>query len=301
MSDIAASARRALGAVGAFLPMHFTSMPSVGEQRAAVVRMEAAGYRTTWLNEPVGGKDVLVQAGLLLAATEHMTFATGIANIWARPAVTAHGAAAMLAQAYPERFVLGLGPGYPAQAEMVGLEFGSAVGAMRDYLARMDQLTPLPAIDVSYPRIVAANGPKMLALARDAADGAMPAGRPPAFTAEVRRSLGPDKLLIVGMDVVAADDGKDTKSLARETVSVRLGLPGVCEGLKQLGYTDTDLSSISDRLVNDLVGHGDLDSVAGLVDRHLRAGADHVVLMPADTEMEAGLRFLEKVAPALMS
>jgi alkanesulfonate monooxygenase SsuD/methylene tetrahydromethanopterin reductase-like flavin-dependent oxidoreductase (luciferase family) len=57
---------------------------------------------------------------VLLAATEQMVFGTGIANIWARSPQTAHGAAALLAQAYPDRFVLGLGVGYPQQAESVG-------------------------------------------------------------------------------------------------------------------------------------------------------------------------------------
>ncbi|NOS00044.1 LLM class flavin-dependent oxidoreductase [Mycobacteroides abscessus] len=301
MSDVVAAARRALGAVGAFLPMHFTSMPSVGEQRAAVVRMEAAGYRTTWLNEPVGGKDVLVQAGLLLAATEHMTFATGIANIWARPAVTAHGGAAMLAQAYPDRFVLGLGAGYPSQAELVGSHFGSGLGAMRDYLSRMGESTPLPAVDVRYPRIVAANGPKMLALARDAADGAMPAGRPPAFTAQVRQALGRDKLIVVGVDVIVAGDGDDTKTIARNMVSMRLELPGVRGGLKSLGYADEEVADISDRLVDDLVAYGSPGDVATMVDRHLQAGADHVVLVPANVETEVGVRYLEQLAPALLS
>ena len=82
-------------------------------QRKAVGRLERVGYRTAWTNETVGGKDPLVQLALLLPATERMTFGTGIANIWARAPQTAHGAAAMLAQAYPGRLVLGLGVGYP--------------------------------------------------------------------------------------------------------------------------------------------------------------------------------------------
>ena len=38
--------------------------------------------------------------------------------------------AALLAQAFPERFVLGLGVGYPHQAASVGREFGSPVGTL---------------------------------------------------------------------------------------------------------------------------------------------------------------------------
>jgi alkanesulfonate monooxygenase SsuD/methylene tetrahydromethanopterin reductase-like flavin-dependent oxidoreductase (luciferase family) len=115
--------RRALGSVGAFLPNNpGAGLPPVQVQREAVRRLERAGYRATWNNEGVGGKDGLVQLGVLLAATERMTFGSAITNIWARPPQTAHGAAALLADAYPGRFVLGLGVGYPFQAAQVGRE-----------------------------------------------------------------------------------------------------------------------------------------------------------------------------------
>src|SRR5580692_10125488 len=105
-SEIVEAARRALGPVGAFLPVSTTSAPPIDLQRDAVRRLERAGYRAAWTNEAVGGKDALVQLAILLAVTERMVFGTGIANIWARSAQTAHGAAALLAQAYPGRFVL---------------------------------------------------------------------------------------------------------------------------------------------------------------------------------------------------
>jgi alkanesulfonate monooxygenase SsuD/methylene tetrahydromethanopterin reductase-like flavin-dependent oxidoreductase (luciferase family) len=110
------TARRALGPVGAFLPFSRTSAASADQQREAVRRLERAGYRAAWTNEAVGGKDALVQLAVLLAATERMVFGTAIANIWARAPQTAHGAAALLSQAFPDRFVLGLGVGYPHQA-----------------------------------------------------------------------------------------------------------------------------------------------------------------------------------------
>jgi alkanesulfonate monooxygenase SsuD/methylene tetrahydromethanopterin reductase-like flavin-dependent oxidoreductase (luciferase family) len=117
-----------------------------------------------------------VQLATLMATTERMVFGTCIANIWARPAQTTHAAAAQLAQAYPGRFVVGLGVGYPEQAATTGQEFGTPLVTMRDYVDRMDSPTWPPAPDAAYPRIVAANGPKMLALAGEIADGAMPAG-----------------------------------------------------------------------------------------------------------------------------
>jgi probable F420-dependent oxidoreductase len=193
--------RHALGQVGVILPVSFTAPPPIDLQRAAVSRLESAGYLATWTNEVIG-KDALVQLALLLASTRRMTLGTCIANIWVREPQTAHAAAALLAQAFPGRFVLGLGAGYPEQAASTGREWGSPLAAMRAYLERMDSQAQAPAPDAAYPRIIAANGPKMLALASEVADGALPAGQPPRFTALARQVLGPDKLLVVAVPVV---------------------------------------------------------------------------------------------------
>lgn len=208
------AARRSLGPVGAYLPTPFGKMPPVDLQREAAVRLERAGYTAAWVNEPVGGKDPLVQIALLLSATEKMAFGTGIANIWARAPQTAHGAATMLADAYPGRLVLGLGIGYPEQATAVGREFGNPLATMRDYLDRMSAPVMTPALEASYPRILAANRPKMIALAAELADGIMPAGMPPEFTRQARASLGPDKLLIVGLSVFTDTAPSDPGSIA---------------------------------------------------------------------------------------
>lgn len=208
-------ARRALGPVGTYVPNPFTRSIPIDRQCAASRRLEQAGYRTVWTNEAVGGKDVFTQVAMLMAATERVTFATGIANIWARPPQTAHGAVALLAQAHPGRFVLGLGVGYPEQAAAVGREFGRPVPTMRAYLDGMAEPPQLPAPDVTYPRVIAANGPKMLALAATHADGAFPAGQPPEFTATARDTLGPDKLLVVGTSLEADADPSDVAALIR--------------------------------------------------------------------------------------
>jgi Luciferase-like monooxygenase len=100
-ASVAGAARQSLGAVGVYLPIPFTSTPPVSLQGEAVARLERAGYRTAWVNETVGGRDPLVQLALLLPAAGRMTFGTGVANTWARAPQTAHGAAAMLAEAYP--------------------------------------------------------------------------------------------------------------------------------------------------------------------------------------------------------
>ena len=246
MTAVVDAARQALGQVGVALPVSFAGTPSANPQRAAVGRLERAGYHAVWTNEVIG-KDALVQLAVLLSATERMVFGTCIANIWARPAQTMHAAAAQLAEAYPGRFVLGLGVGYPEQAASTGQEFGNPLATMGDYLNRMGSPTWPPAPDLSYPRIVAANGPKMLALGGDIADGALPAMLPPEFTAQARRVLGPDKLLVVGLSVVVDGDGGAAKTAAREAVSVRLAMKSFAARVAELGYSTHDLAEVSRR------------------------------------------------------
>lgn len=295
------AAREALGHVGVALPASFTEAISIDEQREAVVRLERAGYRAVWTNEVVGGKDALVQLAVLLAATERMVFGTCIANMWARQPETLHGAASVLAQAYPGRFVLGVGVGYPEQAAAAGREFGSPVATMRDYLERMSAPTVPPAPDAPYPLIIAANGPKLLALAAELTDGALPAVWPAEFTAEVRKSIGPDKLLVMATSVAADDDVDRARAVAREFGAVRLREPSAAATLLRLGYSEQDIAETSDRLVDAVMALGDPAMVAAKVREHVAAGADHVVLLlPIGTDVSAGVERFEQLASALL-
>jgi probable F420-dependent oxidoreductase len=298
MNSTVHAARRAIGPVGALLPVTFTEMPPVDRQREAVGRLERAGYRTAWTNEVIG-KDALVQLAMLLSATERMVFGTSIANIWAREPETLHAAAAQLAEGYPDRIVLGLGVGYPQQAAATGRNFGKPLATMRDYVNRMNSQTWPPAPDAPYARIIAANGPNMLGLAAEILDGVLPAGLPPEFTAHARHVLGPDKLLVVGLSVILDPDPDLALMKARESVATSLGRPSYAATIDTLGYSAGDIDNVSDRLVNAVVGHGDPTAISATVQRHLTAGADHVMVMLPGGDYGAGIDQLEQLAPAL--
>jgi probable F420-dependent oxidoreductase len=239
MATVVEAAREALGPLGVCLPGSLTVALNADLQRDAVRRLDHVGYRTVWVNETIG-KDAFVQLGVVLAETERMVVGTCIANIWARPAQTMHAAAAQLAQAYPGRLVVGLGVGYPEQAASVGREFGRPLVTMRDYVQRMDEPTWPPVPDTAYPRIIAANGPKMLALAGDIADGAFPAAQTAEFTAQARSTLGPDKLLVVGLGLdpdptVVRDGAREHLLAGADHVTILPALNGdFRDGIDQL-------------------------------------------------------------------
>jgi probable F420-dependent oxidoreductase len=273
---------------------------SVSEQRDAAQRLERVGYRAAWVNELIGGKDVFAQVAVLMAATERITFGTGIANIEARAPHIAHHASAWLAQAYPDRFVLGLGIGYPQQAKVADREPGPPLATMRKYLEIMNSPVQPPAADMPYPRLIGANGPKMVALAAELADGVIPAMMPPAFTKQARLQLAPDKLIVMSLGVVADSDPDRARAAARDrVVAFLVRSPARAAVLPDLGFTPEEVADLSDRVVDALIGNGSPDRIAALVREHLEAGADHVALIPSGTSVEDDLEQLERIAPAL--
>jgi probable F420-dependent oxidoreductase len=140
----------------------------------------------------------------------------------------------------------------------------------------------------------------MLALAGEIADGAMPAGLPPEFTAQARQVLGPDKLLVVGLSVVGNADADRAKATAREEVSSRLSAPSFAARMAGLGYSARDIAEVSDRMVDALVASGNPAAIAAKVREHLVAGADHVtLLLPIGGDFVTGVSQLEQLAPAL--
>jgi probable F420-dependent oxidoreductase len=269
-------------------------------QRESVRRLEAAGYRTAWSNEAVIDKDALVQVALMLANTERMVFGTSIANIWARAPQTMNVSAASLAEAYPGRFVLGIGVGYEFQANIVGQSWGNPMETIRQYFARMDEPPLMRQVpDAPYARILAARGPKMLALAAEIADGANPNAVPPEYTERARKVLGPDKLLVVGVSTVLDEDRDRGRATARQSVSGEFVVNMHLRNLAGLGFSEEEIRNGSDRLVDALTAHGEPTDIAAKLHEHLDAGADHVMVMLAGTDYAAGVDQLVRLAPAL--
>jgi probable F420-dependent oxidoreductase len=231
--------------------------------RDAAAEVEELGFDTLWFGEAMG-REAYTHAGVLLAATRTLRVATGIANIARRGPLAAAGAEQLLDRAYPGRFVHGLG------GQRVG---ANPVNAVRDYLAAMDEALPGPRPQ----RLLAALGPRMLELSRDNADGAHPYFVPVEHTALARETLGPKAFLAVEQAVVL--DGSRGHELAREHVaSYAKNAPHQQLNLRRLGFTDHDLSTVSDRLVDAIVAYRGDQSVADRVQAHLDAGADHVCL-----------------------
>jgi probable F420-dependent oxidoreductase len=287
-----------LGRVGVWLGS--IALLGADEERSAVRELEAAGYETIWFGESPYNKEALSHAALLLDATERVTVATGIANIWLRSPTAAANGAATLAEAHPGRFVLGLGVSHAPAVTFIGQDYSKPLTRMREYLDAMDAgrytAAPPPA---PAPRLLAALGPKMLELARDRTQGAHPYLTTPAHTRQAREILGAGPLLAPEQAFVLEPDPARARAIARGHLEYYLTLPNYRNNWLRSGFEANDVAEGgSDKLVDALVAWGDEGAVRERLEEHVAAGADHVALQALG---EDPVRQLTQLAPALRS
>ncbi|MEK7861222.1 MAG: TIGR03620 family F420-dependent LLM class oxidoreductase [Chloroflexota bacterium] len=248
------------------------------EAAAAARRIEELGFGAIWIPESVVSKEVFAHASLLLASTERIAVATGIANIWARDAVAMQNGGRALAEAYPGRFVLGLGVSHEPAVRRRGAVYERPLARMREYLDAMDAARYSgPEPSEPAPRVLAALGPRMLRLSAERTAGAHPYFVPVEHTPFAREVLGEGPLLAVEQAVVFETDPTVAREIARAHMSGYLRLENYANSLRRLGWSDDDMrDGGSDRLVDAIVAWGDVGAVAERTRAHLAQGADHV-------------------------
>lgn len=275
------------------------ALPTPEAQRAAQL-VEELGFPSLWVAEAVG-RDPFVSSAVLLSATKNLKLATGIANIYARDPMTMVAGQETLAEAFPGRFLLGMGVSHGHLVAGVRKhDYSKPYSYMVEYLARMDKaLFMAKGPDDDGGRILAALGPKMLQLAATQANGSHPYFTTPEHTAIARETMGPDALLAPEQMVVLSTDADEARRIGRAGMKIYLGLPNYWNNLVRLGFTDDDRENGgSDRLVDAIVAWGTPDQIAERVAQHHAAGADHVcvqVLQDGTAMPEQQWRDLAKV------
>lgn len=264
-------------------------------------RVEALGYDALWVPEAVG-RDPFTLLGFLAARTTQLVFATGIANIYARDAMTVRAVRETLGELSGGRFVLGLGVSHaPLVTGVRGHAYKKPVTTMRAYLEGIEKATYAgPRADPPTPVVIAALRENMLRLAAERCAGAHPYLVPPEHTRRARAILGEGPFLAPEQMVLLETDAGKAREVARKNLATYLGLPNYRRNLLWLGYEESDFEEGgSDRLVDDLVAWGDEDAIRARVRAHRDAGADHVCIQPFRPDGGPGphLETLEALAP----
>lgn len=234
--------------------------------------IEKAGFTSAWIGGGNPAPQALEALAAMLAATERLVVATGIANIWAWEPAALQAAATALARRFPGRFILGLGVSHHARVSELGYSYERPYSKMARFLDELDG-------GGRPPVVLAALGPKMLALSAQRTLGAHPYFTPPAHTAQARAILGAGPLLVPEIAGALAS-GDAGLAAVRGYARHYLQLPNYVNNLRRLGYTDADVTGDgSDRLLSAVAPHGTAELAAGIA-AHVDAGADHVVIQP---------------------
>lgn len=278
------------------------------ELKGMVQQLERLGYRAVWFPEAIG-REPFATASFILSHTERLIAATGILNIYGRdPMVTAMGQQT-LTELSGARFLLGLGVSHSMFVEPRGHTYGKPLATMRAYVAALrqchteisvaknlaiDGLAPqnlgrsasgaIVADIGEMPIVLAALGPKMNALAAEIAQGSHPYNTTPEHTRRSRDILGPLAWLCPMQRVCLTLDARRARAVGRQVMGLSLGLPNYRNMLLTCGFTESDLDSRSDRLIDQLLGWGDADAIRAHVQAHLDAGANHVCVQAINLE-----------------
>jgi probable F420-dependent oxidoreductase len=273
-----------LGRFGAWMS------PATDEQtrRKTAVEAEKLGYGAVWFGIGSGTVEDLAFFEEVLAATETVTVATAIVNMWTNDAGRIAASYHRLIERYGNRFLLGVGVGHPESVAQYESPYAKMVG----YLDRLDA-EGVP----KEGRILAALGDKSLKLASDRTLGAHPYLVPPAHTGHARKILGLNAILAPEHKIVVEADAKAARLIGRPFVEKPyLGLRNYVSNLRRHGYTEQDVAgSGTDRLIDDLVLHGSPSTIANRLGEHLTEGADHVGIHVLGPDILTGYRKLAEV------
>jgi probable F420-dependent oxidoreductase len=245
-----------LGSVGVVLNVSDTYLAEAAEA-------ERLGYSAIWL--PGGQIDNLGRLADMVRATTAVPVASSIISldVYSPEAVT--GLCAQLEASAPWRFVPGLG----------GPQTPRPLRALNAFLDRLDQAEPpVPA----QRRLLAALGPRKLELARDRCAGAIVLLVTPAYIGAARQVVGDQAALVVDQMLVLDADAGRARQTARRPLRFLSGLPGYRASFVRMGFTESEIDGLSDRLADELVIWGDADTVTERIGQQLQAGADHIML-----------------------
>ncbi|WP_098106853.1 TIGR03620 family F420-dependent LLM class oxidoreductase [Novosphingobium sp. PC22D] len=239
------------------------------ESSRAAAEIEKMGFGTIWIP---GGIDDGAPGDVerLLRATSTITIATGILNIWKHDPAELAAWFAGLAADQQARTLLGIGVSHgPLIGEAWAKPLAKTSAFLDGFLG-----AGMPADNVC----LAALGPKMLALSGERTAGAHPYLVSPSHSAEARAILGPDKLLAPEQGVILETDPGKARELAVEALAHYRELPNYRNNWHRLGFTETEINDLDDRLLHALFAMGDASRARERVREHHAAGADHVCM-----------------------
>ncbi len=225
---------------------------------------EELGYHRVYTTESL--TDTLAINQLMATYTSRMEIGSSVAIIYLRHASLAAQGAVAISEISGGRYILGLGLGHPPRIRAMGIEPGSPLEDMRQYVRevrgvwRGESVYPLPVQTYQGKALafrrskhpiriyMAAVGPKMTALGGEIADGLLPymvpLSRMGAYVeardiGAKRAGRNPRDIQIdLGIHTFLCDDLALARETARQTLTYWLGLPAYNRSIRESGYEE---------------------------------------------------------------
>jgi len=251
----------------------------------AASEIESLGYGALWIGgSPPGDLQVVDE---VLAASETLSVATGIVNMWRDDASTVAESYHRINDRFPNRFLLGVGIGHPEATS----EYRKPYDTIQSYLDELDN-SGVPRAHVC----LAALGPQVLQASARRTAGAHPYLTTHRHTSFAREVMGDAPLLAPEQTVIVGGDSAQADEMARAFVGRYLRLVNYRKNLSREGWAEHDLSNGgSDALVAELVLRGSAEDIADGIRSHVEVGADHVCIQDVGPDPMASFRALAEV------
>jgi 5,10-methylenetetrahydromethanopterin reductase len=272
---------------------------ALGQQAAA------SGFEELWVAEDLGLHGGIALAAVVLASTTTVRVGLGIAPAAARHPAFLAMQAATLAQAYPGRFMLGVGHGMPEWMRSLGIWPASPLARLEETLVGIRALlrgdtcdlegsevtmddVRLATAPVAVPILAGVRGPRSLEVAGRAADGVVLAGYAgPEYIGSARAILDlhrSEPARIVASARFAIGTANDLEGpqqrMRRDLVD---NLDGLRTMLPHRSTTDPG-AGVDDALLRAVSITGSTDALRAGIQRWHDAGADLVLLDPLSAD-----------------
>ena len=281
--------------------------------------VEQLGYDELWMVEDCFSSGGLTSTALALTATEQIEIGLGLLPAIVRNPAIAAMELAVLARAYPGRFVPAFGQGVEEWMLQIGARpanrltvLSETVIAVRALLAgetlgtsgkhvHLDNVALEHPPSEPPPILIGTTGPKGLALAGKVADGIIVVELAcPDAVGWAREQAGDPGRVVVYAFLSIDDDDAHAVARIRPQIDAWMKSGAFPDMAEQAGIGRDGTGPLGDEMIQSMAAAGTPESCQQTVERLWKAVADSVVLLPrAGDGLEQMRRFGEQVVPRL--
>jgi F420-dependent oxidoreductase-like protein len=288
--------------------------PTVNETVDLIIRAEQAGVPAYWLT--IGPQDPLITFAAAAVQTSSIALGTSIVPTYPRHPLALAMQAIALGQLAPGRFRLGVGPSHrPMMENTWGITFEKPLGHLREYVGVLRAALTTGEVATEGPRfrvhtrianppyvpiMISALREPSFRLAGEISDGAISWVSPAEYLKRVAIPAiqqGADKAgrtappLIAHCFIAVDEDVDAVREVTQQRAANYPRLPFYASMFELAGYPEAKDGTLSDRMADAIVMHGNEEQVAAGLQTFADAGAAEIIatVLPTGADRQASI------------